>query len=105
MPGCELSEDMSLSSKTIKCNTDYTNPPEIHADLSSITYIMFQVKHWTMKTSLFRLAKPITYLGAYPDTIDLSEEKKNHLLDTSKRNTTPKQMALLILVSCLSWIL
>lgn len=27
MPGRELSEDMSLSSKTIKPNTDYTNPP------------------------------------------------------------------------------
>lgn len=27
LPGCELSEDMSLSSKTIKRNTDYTNPP------------------------------------------------------------------------------
>lgn len=45
LPGCELSEDMSLSSKTIKCNTDNTNPPEIHADLSSIPYIMFQIKH------------------------------------------------------------
>lgn len=57
-----------------------------------------------MKTSLFRLAKPITYLGAYRDTIDLSEEKKNHLLDTSKSNTAPKQMALLILVFILDFV-
>lgn len=49
MPGLELSEDMSLSSKTIKPNTDYTNP-EIHADLPSILYIMFQIKEWTEKT-------------------------------------------------------
>lgn len=50
MPGCELSEDMSLSSKTIKPNIDYTNPPEIHADLPNILYIMFQIKQWTGKT-------------------------------------------------------
>lgn len=66
---------MSLSSKTIKHNTDYTNPSEIHAELSSIPYTMFQIKHSTVKTSLFRLAKPITYLGAHPNTIDLSEGK------------------------------
>lgn len=66
---------MSLSSKTIKRNTDYTNPSEIHAELSSIPYIMFQMKHSTVKTSLFRFAKPITYLGAHPNTIDLREEK------------------------------
>lgn len=68
---------MSLSSKTIKRNTDYTNPSEIHAQLSSIPYTMFQIEHSTVKTSLFRLAKPITYLGAYPNISDVSEEKKS----------------------------
>lgn len=76
LPWCELSEDMSLSSRIIKCNTNYTNPPEIHTDLSSIPYIMFQIKHLSVKTSLISLCKPITYLGAYLNTINLSEEKK-----------------------------
>lgn len=100
LPGCELSEDMSLSSKTIKRNTDYTNPPEIHADLSRIPYRMFQIKHWTVKTFLFRFANPITYLGAYPDTIDLSEEKKKSPSWQVRKNHSTKQTAFGFLDEC-----